>query len=159
MASYEDDDVNMGEEAAPSRRLQSTITGGQRKQKGRGFKEPMDTDRYATGGAFESLEGTGAGPARSVEGWIIFVSGVHEEAEEDDIYEAFAQFGEIKSLHLNQDRQTCYMKGYALLEYETKKEAQKAIDEMNETQLLERDIKVGFAFSRGPLKKGGARRR
>jgi len=145
---------------APARRLQSTITGGANmKKKGRGFADNMDVDRYASGGNFESLESAGTGPARSVEGWIVFVSGIHEEAEEDDVYEAFAQYGEIKSLHLNQDRQTCFMKGYALLEYESKKEAETAIAEMNGTQLLERDIEVTFAFSRGPQKKGGAGRR
>ncbi|CAK9232708.1 hypothetical protein BDL97_07G055800 [Sphagnum fallax] len=174
-----DDDVPMEDVevvTAQAPKLKSTITstgsgatsvgGGAgaagRKTKGRGFREEVNLDhsnRFAAK-EFESLDsGGGPGPQRSVEGWIILVTGVHEEAQEDDLHETFSEYGEIKNLHLNLDRRTGFVKGYALIEYETKKEAQEAIDNLNGKQLLLQTISVNWAFSTGPLHRRNVRRR
>lgn len=142
------------EEAPTTKRSVNTKhnNNNNRKTKGRGFKSAAaDDDRYAgKAGQFEALdepeENTNA--QKSIEGWIVFVSGIHPEAQEDDIHDLFADCGDIKQLNLNLDRRTGYVKGYALIEYEKFHEAQKAIDELDNTNLHEQPIQVDWAFKR-----------
>ena len=89
----------------------------------------------------------------AVEGWIIMVTGLHEEAQEDDIYDNFGQFGQIKNLHLNLDRRTTFAKGYALLEYDQFQNAAKAIEKMNGKEIYDKSIRVDWAFKKPPVKK------
>ena len=82
----------------------------------------------------------------AIEGWIIFVSNVHQEAQEDDILDKFSDFGDVKNIHVNLDRRTGFVKGYALIEFEKYEEALDAIKGMNGKKLLDQTISVDWAF-------------
>ncbi|KAJ2036707.1 hypothetical protein H4S03_003467 [Coemansia sp. S3946] len=85
-------------------------------------------------------------PQRSVEGWVIVATGVHEEAREEDLRDLFSDYGKVRNLHLNLDRQTGYVKGYALIEYAAQSEAEQAIRKASGKKLLGKPLTVDFAF-------------
>ncbi|THU49407.1 hypothetical protein C4D60_Mb06t09250 [Musa balbisiana] len=162
-----DEEIGAAEvDPSPAPKLRSTIAGsgssGPRKTKGRGFHEESGPDRgsHLAAKDFDSLDSDGGpGPQRSIEGWIVLVTGVHEEAQEDDLHNAFREFGQVKNLHLNLDRRTGFVKGYALIEYENFEEAQAAIAALNGSELLTQTIYVDWAFSKGPIRRRNTRRR
>lgn len=94
---------------------------------------------------------------KSVEGWVIVATGVHEEASEEDLRDLFSDFGRVRSLRLNLDRQTGYVKGYALIEYADFESAQQAVNRGSGRKLLGKPLVVDFEFiedSPDQLQKG-----
>eukprot|EP01035_Chromulina_nebulosa_P030462 gene30462-40476_t len=92
--------------------------GNEFKLKGRGHKDGEEEGeskihgRYADrGGVFEKIEQErGSGPSQSIEGWILFVTNVHQEAQEEDVLDKFSEFGDVKNIHVNLDRRTGFVK-------------------------------------------------
>ncbi|GAA5839882.1 hypothetical protein JCM5353_007705 [Sporobolomyces roseus] len=125
------------------------------KRKGRGHSSKDGEASEGKQTAYQSLDtpmdDTASNAQRSVEGWIVIVTGVHEEASEEDVMDRFSDYGDVKNLHLNLDRRTGYVKGYALVEYETREEAEKAIAQAPQEPLLEQELSCDFAFVRPPV--------
>ena len=130
--------------------------GSGRKKKGRGHRQGTGTllagRAEVSGAAPRSRQKY---PAPSVEGWILMVTGVHEDAADDDVREAFEDFGQLVDVQLPIDRRTGYVKGYALVQFAKKDEARAALSEMDGADLLGETLSVTWAVVKQNADGGG----
>jgi RNA recognition motif-containing protein len=78
----------------------------------------------------------------------IYVGNLAYSVTEDQLREAFAQFGEVSSAKVISDRETGQSKGFGFVEMPDDGAAQSAIDALNETALNGRNIRVNQARPR-----------
>ncbi|KAK2955812.1 putative Ral GTPase-activating protein subunit alpha-2 [Blattamonas nauphoetae] len=103
---------------------------------------------------YESIPSDGTdGPQRSIEGYIIFISNLHEEVGEDQVKDFFLEFGNVTNIRMNLDHRTGAMKEYALVEYQTYQEALTAVEKGNGAEFLGKQLLVNFAFKQPPTRR------
>ena len=83
----------------------------------------------------------------------LYVGNLAYSTTEDDIREAFAKIGEVASAKLIIDPTNGRSKGFGFVEMATDDDAQKAISQLNGTDLHGRSITVNEA--RPPKERGG----
>jgi len=75
----------------------------------------------------------------------IYVGNLVFDVSEDDLKEAFEQFGEITEVRLIMDKYSGKSKGFGFIEMPSKEEAEKAIEEMNGKEFKGRAMNVNEA--------------
>ena len=86
-------------------------------------------------------------PVQSVDGWVVFVAGLHSEVGEDDVYDTLAEFGKIKSLYLNFYPRTGLTTGSCVTKFCNRESAQAAVDAS--VFLCGHKVSINWAFVKG----------
>jgi len=100
----------------------------------------------------------------------IYVGNLPHKATEDEVRQAFAEFGQVAEVRLIVDKFSGESRGFGFVEMPSKTEAAKAIEEMNGKELMGRVLNVnearpkvdrggrgGFGGGRGGDRGGGGR--
>lgn len=85
----------------------------------------------------------------------LYVGNLPYSATEQTLREAFSRFGTIDSVTMITDRDTGQSKGFGFVEMSSNSEAQRAIQELNGSTLVDRQIKVNEAKPKAPRGGGG----
>ena len=78
----------------------------------------------------------------------LYVGNMSWDTTEEELTEAFAQYGNVVSTNIIVDRDTGRRKGFGFVEMSSNSEGEAAINELNESLLGGRNIKVNEARPR-----------
>lgn len=76
---------------------------------------------------------------------IVYVGGLAEEVDEKVLHAAFIPFGDVIDVQIPLDYETQKHRGFAFVEFEQAEDAAAAIDNMNDSELFGRTIRVNVA--------------
>jgi RNA recognition motif-containing protein len=89
----------------------------------------------------------------------IYVGNLSHTATEDEVREAFSQYGKVSTVSIVKDRETGRPRGFAFVEMTDGKEAATAIQELNLREISGRSITVNEARPKTDRPRGGGGRR
>ena len=78
----------------------------------------------------------------------IYVGNLNYRMTEEALQELFAKYGEVVSAKIIKDRYSGRSKGFGFVEMENKDAGEKAVQELNESEVDGRNIRVNFARPR-----------
>ena len=87
----------------------------------------------------------------------IYVGNLPHKTTEDELREAFAEFGQVGEVRLITDKFSGESRGFGFVEMPSRAEAEKAIEEMNGKEFMGRALNVNEA--RPKVERGGGGRR
>ncbi|KPM06805.1 RNA-binding protein [Sarcoptes scabiei] len=76
---------------------------------------------------------------------VVYCGGIPEEIDDKILRSAFITFGDIIDVNMPIDYQTQKHKGFAFIEFETAEDAAAAIDNMNDSEIYGKTIRVNLA--------------
>ncbi len=85
----------------------------------------------------------------------IYVGNLAPDTTEDELRQAFAEYGQVVSAKIIKDRYTFESRGFGFVEIPNKAQAQEAIDKLNGTDLRGNILRVNEARPR--REQGGGR--
>lgn len=86
----------------------------------------------------------------------IYVGNLSYNATEDDLRQAFSQYGDVSSVSVIKDRETGRPRGFAFVEMPNEAQAKQAIENLNNAEIAGRRVTVNEARPRE--ERGGGRR-
>ena len=80
----------------------------------------------------------------------LFVRSLSFDTDDNSLFDHFSQVGEVKSAKVITHRDTGRSRGFGFVKFATAEEAQRAIEELDKTELDGWEIRVDFAKPRQP---------
>jgi RNA recognition motif-containing protein len=84
----------------------------------------------------------------------IYLGNLSYEVTEEDLKQAFGAFGEVESVKIIKDKYANRSKGFGFVEMPDNADAQSAINDLNDTELKGRTLKVNKARPRSESRGG-----
>jgi RNA recognition motif-containing protein len=85
----------------------------------------------------------------------VYVGNLSFDVTQDDLSQAFAEYGTVKSVQLPTDRETGRMRGFGFVEMSSDAEETAAIDALDGAEWMGRDLKVNKAKPRTERSSSG----